>query len=223
MDAVLKNPQAVMAQGPVIAEAVLSSTILANRMELKRQVPAERVREYVKKVEHNAIQYCLYKTNVLKRAYFTTNFIANRYGHDFLLCLQMCLLGPVEYSSTPMIVYRERGPHPTLDPMGKGRPVTLWNLLTVGEAVGKAWITLLCGCYYILRPRELPLSNRLRSLYAFVTAFVARYPGRLLSDGILIAAFPLRRFVSWLWPVARRSSFLLALSRMVKARASISQ
>ena len=218
MAAMLRSPQAVMAHGPVIAEAIESTKVLANRMNLMKDSPSERIREYVKGVEHNAIQYSVYKTKTLKRAYVTTDFNLNRYGHDFHLCLQTCLLGPVECISTPMIIYKERGVHPTCDPMGKGRPVTLWNVLTVGEAIVKAWTTFLHGCYHLLKPREVPLSDRLRSLYAFGITFLRRYKGRLLSDGILIAALPVRWFVSWVWPLACRSSVLVALGRKVRTR-----
>ena len=131
----------------------------------------------------------------------------------------MCLLGPVEYSPTPMIIFREKGMHPTLDPMGQGRPVTLWNALTAGNASLKAWITLLYGCRYLLRPQEVPWSDRIRSLWAFGLAFMARYRGRLLRDAILVSTFPMRWLMSWAWPLAKRSSFLLALGRKIKARA----
>jgi len=221
MKAMLRSPQAVMAHGPVIAKAIRSTTILPNRMDLMTQDPSGRVKRYVGNVEHNAIQYALYKTSALKRAFLTTDFMRNQYGHDFLLCMQMCLLGPVEYSPAPMIVYWEKGMHPTQNPMGKGRAVTLWNLLTVGEAVGKVWITLLSGCYYLLRPYEVRLSIRIKSLIAFVGAFVRRYSRRLLNDAILIAAFPLRRLVAWTWPLARRLPLLLTLGHKLKVRDSL--
>ena len=104
MTALLRSPQAVMAHGPVIAEATRARELLANYMNLMKEDPSERVREYVKGLEHNAIQYGVYKTTILKRAYVTTDFITNHYGHDFHLCLQMCLLGPVEYSSAPIVI-----------------------------------------------------------------------------------------------------------------------
>lgn len=218
MAAMLSSPQAVMALGPVAAEAISSTKVLDNRMNLMKGHPSQRVKAFVQGVEHNAIQYGLYKTQFLKRAYATTEFSSNHYGHDYLLCLQMCLLGPVAYSPTPMIIYHEKGMHPTLDPMGQGRPVTLWNALTAGKAVFKAWITLLHGCVYLLRPRELTLSDRISSLWAFGSAFVARYRGRLVKDAILVSGFPLRWLVSRAWPLAKRSSLLLTLSRKCKAR-----
>lgn len=220
MVAMLRSPQAVMAHGPVVADATTSRSVLANRMNLMKEDPSERVGEYAKWVEHNAIQYSVYKTKILQRAYVTTDFIMSRYGHDYHLCLLMCLLGPVEYSSTPMIIYREGGGHPNRDPMGKGKQITLRNMLGGGTAILKAWITLLYGCLYLLRPREVSLSNRVRSLYAFGSSFIGRYRGRLMSDGILILAQPLRWLVSWAWPLARRSSILLALGRKIKARES---
>ena len=219
MVAMLRSPEAVMALGPVVAEAISSTRVMGKYMNLMKKNPSKRVREFVKGVEHNAIQYGLYKTKVLERAYATTDFMTNHYGHDYHLCLQMCLLGPVEYSPTPMIVYREKGMHPTLDPMGQGRPVTLWTLLTGGKAILKAWITLLHGCYYLLRPREVTFYNRVRSIRAFASAFVARYRGRLLRDAILIFSYPFRWLMSWAWPLAKRSSLLLTLGRKVKARA----
>ena len=219
MAAMLRSPRAVMAQGPVVAEATGSKKLLANHMTLMDEDPSVRVRAYVKGIEHNAMQYSVCKTKILQRAFFTTDFVSNHYGHDYHLCLQMCLLGPVEYSPTPMIIFREKGMHPTLDPMGQGRPVTLWNALTAGNASLKAWITLLYGCRYLLKPREVPWSDRIRSLWAFGSAFLARYHGRLLRDAILVSTFPMRWLMSWAWPLAKRSSLLLALGRKIKARA----
>ncbi len=216
MTAMLRSPQAVMAHGPVIAEATRSRELLANYMNLMKEDPSERVKEYVKGLEHNAIQYGVYKTTILKRAYVTTDFITNHYGHDFHLCLQMCLLGPVEYCSAPMIIYREAGELPTRDPMGQGKQFTIGNMLGGGRAIFKAWTTLLYGCYYLLRPQEITRFNRMKSLYVFGSAFIRRYRGRLMGDGLLILAQPLRWLVSWVWPLARRSSFLLALGRKIK-------
>lgn len=220
MAAMLRSPQAVMAHGPVIAEATVSSRVLANRMDLMDADASERIRAYVRGMEHNAIQYGVYKTKTLKRAYFTTNFIANQYGHDYHLCMQMCLLGSIGYSPAPMIVYKEKGEHPTLDPMGQGRPLTLWNVLTTGRFVLKSWITLLFGCWYLFKPGEVRLSDRLRATVAYGTTFIARYHTRLFKDAVLIAAFPLRWLVSRLWLYARRSSALLVLGRKAKTRAS---
>ena len=218
MAAMVSSPQAVMALGPVVAEAIGSTRVLDNRMNAMNDHPSERIRAFVKGVEHNAIQYGVFKKNVLTRAYVTSNFIASHYGHDYHLCLQTCLLGPVAYSPTPMIIYREKGIHPTLDPMGQGKPVTLWNLLTGGKAILKVWITLLHGCVYLLRPSEVTLSNRIGSLCAFGSAFVARYRGRLVKDAILVSGFPLRWPLSRAWPLAKRSPLLLTLSRKFKAR-----
>lgn len=218
MSAILKNPAAVMAHGPVIAEAINSTAILPSRMSLTGENPGDRVREYVKGVEHNAIQYSVFKTNQLKRAYFTTDFITNHYGHDYHLCLQMCLLGPVEYSTTPMIVYKEAGALPNFDPMGIGTQITIGSLLGGGRAITKAWTTLLYGSCYLLRPTEVRLGKRLSSLFAFVCAFMRRYRKRLLRDGLLIVAQPMSWVVSRAWPLARRSSFLLSLGQKIKAK-----
>ncbi len=218
MVAIVKSRATVMAHGPVIAEAITSTAILPNRMSLMGKGPDERIREYVNRVEHNAVQYAVFQTNSLKRAYLTTDFITNHYGHDYHLCLQMCLLGPVEYCSTPMIVYKEAGNLPTFDPMGLGAQITLGSLFGGGRAITKAWTTLLFGCCYLLRPKEVSLAMRLRSLYAFVCAFTRRYHGRLLRDGLLLAAQPLTWLVSWAWPLARRSSFILALGQKIKTR-----
>ena len=218
MAAMLRSPQAVMAHGPVVEEAIGSKIILANYMNLMDEDPSERVRAYVQGVEHNAIQYSVFKTTLLQRAYLTTDFMTNHYGHDYHLCLQMCLLGPVEYTSTPMIVYREAGEHPNLDPMGPGTQLTIGNMLAGGRAIFKAWTTLLYGGYYLLRPLEITLSNRVKSLYAFGSAFSGRYRGRLMKDGVFILTQPLRWLISRVWPLARRSSILLALGRKIKAR-----
>ena len=216
MVAMLRSPQAVMAHGPVVEETSSSRNLVANDMNLMNEDPSERVRAYVQGVEHNAIQYSVFKTKLLKRAYATTDFITNHYGHDYHLCLQMCLLGPVEYTSTPMIIYREAGEYPNLDPMGPGKQFTIGNSLGGGRAILKAWTTLLYGCYYLIRLREITLSDRVKSLYAFGSPFTGRYRGRLMRDGFLILTQPLRWLLSWVWPVARRSSIILTLGRKSK-------
>jgi glycosyltransferase involved in cell wall biosynthesis len=218
MGAILKSRATVMAHGPVIAEAITSTAILPNRMSLTARGPSERVGEYVKGVEHNAIQYAVFQTNSLKRAYLTTDFITNHYGHDYHLCLQMCLLGPIEYSSTPMIIYKEGGVQPTFDPMGLGTQITIGSLLGGGRAITKAWTTLLYGSYYLLRPTEVGLAMRLKSVFAFIGAFTRRYGRRLLRDGLLIVTQPLTWLVSRAWPLARRSSFLFSLGQKIKAK-----
>lgn len=218
MTVMLRNPQAVMAHGPVVVDAMRSRKLFPNYMNLMHEDPSERMREFVRGLEHNAILYSLYKTTILRRVFPRTDFLTMYFGHDYRLCLQMSLLGPVEYSTAPMIVYKESALHPNFDPMGAGRPVTLLNVLTAGPTILKVWATLLYGCYYLLRTPDVSFSNRVKSVCVFGATFVARYRGRLLRDTILILTLPLRWFVSWVWPLARRSSTLLTLGRKVKTR-----
>jgi glycosyltransferase involved in cell wall biosynthesis len=218
MIAMRQSPDAVMAHGPVIEEAAGTRNVLANAMDLTGPHAAQRVRAYVKGLQHNGMQYGLYKRSVLHRAYATSDFITNHYGHDFHLCLQMCLFGRVEYSLAPMVVYREHGSVPNRDPMGRGRAVTVSTMLGGHRAMLKAWITLLYGCYNLMRPREVPLRERIPALGAFAWAFIGRYGGRLLRDGILIVTHPMRWLLSCAWPMARRAPVILAFGRKIKAR-----
>lgn len=213
MTAMLRSPQAVMAHGEIVVTAIQSTKQIANRMDLMDEAPHNRILDFVRGFEHNAMIYGLYKTDMLKRACFKLH-----YGRDFHLCLQMCLFGPVEYCGAPMLIYKERNLHPHLDPMGPERKVTLLNVMTGGRAIFKAWTTLLYGCWYLLRPSEVSLSTRAACLCSFGPVFIGRYSSRLMRDASLILAQPAHWLLSCGWSVARRSSIVLALGRKVKER-----
>jgi hypothetical protein len=218
MNVMLRSPQAVMAHGPAMVDAAESRKMFLNSMNLMHEDPGDRMRAFVRGLDHNVILYSLYKAAVLRRLFPRTDFLTMYFGHDYRLCLQMSLLGPVEYSAKPMIIYKESALHPNPDPMGAGKPVTLLNILTAGPTVFKAWATLLYGCYYLLRSPGVSVSNRLSAARIFGTAFLGRYRGRLLRDAVLILTVPLRWLVSWTWPLARRSSTLVTFGRKIKTR-----
>jgi glycosyltransferase involved in cell wall biosynthesis len=215
LDALLRNDRAVMAHGAVVVEAEGREDLLeiTNEVHLAAMEAAERIRAFTQDIKHNAILYSLYRRGAL-----TKGVLGSCYGQDYLLCLQMCLLGPVEYIRTPMIVCRERKPVPSSDPMYVDVPITIMNLLTdSGLRRWKCWTVLTMGCYYLMRIRSASLTERMGAATAHVLAFSRRYRAQLAKE----AVFQLFAPVAWLsllvWRLARQWSLSLRLARKLQA------
>ena len=211
--AIMRHPAAVMAHGPIIAQAVRSTKLVPNRVELSGPDPTRRVRELVRGFEHNGMIYGLYKTAALRRVGFKLH-----YGRDLHLCLQMALFGRIEYSAASMISLHERTSDPAPDPMGCGRGLTVQNIMGGAKTDCKVWTTLLYGWWYLLTRPSVRLSARVASACAFGSAFIARYRTRLLTDAVLMAGYVVSRLGGSIWSIARRSSLLLAIARRLKPR-----
>ena len=95
----------------------------------------------------------------------------------------MCLLGPLEYVKTPVIVLRERKPIPNDNPMYADEPITMKALLTAGGLRRwKCWTVLLIGCYYLMRIRGVGLTGRVGAVGAHISAFSQRYRTKLAKE-----------------------------------------
>ena len=210
--ALQRNSAAVMAHGPVLVrlegqEALVERT---NEVHLAGWEAGERVRAFTNGIGHNGMLYGLYKRGALAQGTLGTCL-----GQDYLLCLQMCLLGPVEYVKTPMIVYQERWHVPTDNLMYPDRPLTLRDLLRSSRR--KCWTVLLMGCYYLARIRSISLSQRICGIAAHVFAFSRLYRVRLAKEVMFLLFTPARWLTSITWRLAHRRSFSLRLARKLQA------
>src|SRR5215471_17938376 len=123
------QPAAVMAHGIVLVQSEGRDDLVprANAVDLTMPDAATRIRAFTAGITHNAMVYGLYRLEALRQARFCYCL-----GQDYLLCLQMCLLGPVAYTPTSIIICAERKPQPSENPMYRIQPITLGNLLYTG-------------------------------------------------------------------------------------------
>lgn len=209
--AFLRNPHAVMSHGPVIAAPRDVTIEISNKMDLAITNAAQRVRIFTKNLRHNAILYGLYRRRELREAGF-----GDHYGQDYLLCLQMCLAGQVAYVESPMIIYREKNPLPSPDPMGPIRPLTLLALLR-GSTNYKGLKVLFLGSYYLLNAEEVNVKQRIVATTAFLWTFGWRYHHRLAKDLLFLLSSPLAWLSSLTWKLSQLVPGISRLGERVKA------
>jgi glycosyltransferase involved in cell wall biosynthesis len=210
--ALLRNGSAVMAHGPVLVKLEGGEDLeeRANEVHLADWAAAKRIRALTTGIRHNGMVYGLYRRGALAKGTLGTCL-----GQDYLLCLQMCLLGPVEYVKRPMIILTERGPVRTDNPMYRDRPLTLRDLLRSRRT--KCWTVLLMGCYYLARIRSISLTQRIRGIAAHVFTFSQLYRVRLAKEAVFLLFTPARWLSSFAWRLGHRWSLSLRLARKVQA------
>jgi hypothetical protein len=210
--ALQRNSTAVMAHGPVLVKLEGQEELVerANEVHLADWEVAERIRAFTKGIRHNGMVYGLYRRGSLAKGTLGTCL-----GQDYLLCLQMCLLGPVEYVKTPMIILQERWPVPTDNPMYGDRPLTLIDLLRSSRR--KCWTVLLMGCYYLARIRSISLTQRIRGITAHALTYSRVHGMRLAKEAVFLLFTPARWLSSSTWRLAHRWSLSLRLARKVQA------
>jgi glycosyltransferase involved in cell wall biosynthesis len=199
--ALLRQKGAVMAYGPVISKAQAGEAIVEvlGEARLSATQVAARVRTFTYALRHNALLYGLYRRDAMAK----TTYVPYGYGKDYLLCLQMCVLGPLVHINTPMIMYRERTPIPSMSPMPGNITITAASLLRVGRGKTKCWRVLLMGCYYLFTLRDTSLSQRLAGVATHVSAFSQRHRTRLVKDAVFLLFWPLNalsRRLTQRWP-----------------------
>ena len=210
--ALQEQPEAVMVHGTVLVQSPGSDGLrpFPNAMDLTMSDTAARIRAFTAGLIHNAIFYAgLYRLEALRQVH-----LGDRLGHDYLLCLQMCLLGPVAYTPTPTVIYAERHPRPNDNPMYTTLPVTLGNLLHAGHLHRrKCWTVLLRGCYELARLQGVPWPLRWRGVWAHVLAFCQRHYNRLLREAVFQGCEPLAWLSLRVWRLAQRWTLTAALAR----------
>jgi glycosyltransferase involved in cell wall biosynthesis len=212
VEALLRDSSAVMAHGAVLVRLGGREDLIevTNEVHLSDLEAAERVRAFTKGIRHNAMLYGLYRRSALAKGTLGTCL-----GQDYLLCLQMCLLGPVEYIKTPIVVYQERGSVPTDNPMYRARSLTIMDLLRYRRR--KCWTVLLMGCYYLARIRSISLTRRVCGIAAHALSFSRVYRVRLAQEVVFHLFAPAAWLSSIAWRLAHRWSVSLRLARKVQA------
>lgn len=212
--ALQSQPAAVMAHGIVLVQSVGRDDLVpfANAVDLTMPDAAARIRAFTTGITHNAILYGLYRLEAMRQV-----CLGHCLGQDYLLCLQMCLLGPVAYTPTPIVIYAERKPQPNDNPMYTTLPITLGHVLCTGRLQRrKCWTVLLRGCYELARLQDVPWPTRWRGIWAHIAAFCQRHHDRLAYEVVFQCCAPLAWLSLRTWQVAQRWTLTATLARMVK-------
>jgi glycosyltransferase involved in cell wall biosynthesis len=189
-----RHPETVMVHGPVEVDIVADGTeaMIPNDFDASMADAAARVAAFAGGVEHNGIYFGLYRRDAL--AHVRLRQVG---GHDFLVPLQMAMIGPIRRIDKPIIKYWHVW-GPVDNPMYGYRPLTIRKLLSRPANRFKCWIILGRGSWYLLRERHTPFGTRVRAGAAFVTTFGRRYAGYLFREAVYAAAAPVAYL---LWPV----------------------
>jgi glycosyltransferase involved in cell wall biosynthesis len=214
------QPAAVMVHGIVLVQSPGRDDLMpfTNAVDLAMPDAAARIRAFTAGITHNAIFYAgLYRLEALRQIRLSYGL-----GQDYLLCLQMCLLGPVAYTPTPTVIYAERKPQPHDNPMYTTPSITLGNVLCAGPVWRrKCWTMLLRGCYELARLQPVPRPTRWRSIRAHVTTFCQRHYDRLAREVVFQCCKPLAWLSLRAWRVAQRWTLTAALARKVHTRLTL--
>lgn len=191
------RPDTVMVHGPVELNLVQEGRVVVvdNAMDLTAADAAARVAALTRGLRHNGMLYGVYRREVLARVRFRQHA-----GQDFLVCLQMALLGSVEYVPAPLVRYRHVY-GPIDDPMYELEPLGLKNLLADwGTRRHKCFETMVRGVWYLLAVQGVGADVRVAAALAHVRAFSGRYWRHLLSEVVFVVSTP----AAWLaWPIIR--------------------
>jgi glycosyltransferase involved in cell wall biosynthesis len=213
------QPAAVMAHGIILVQSPGHDDLVprANAMDLAMPDAAARIRAFTTGITHNAMVFGLYRLEALRQVRFCSCL-----GQEYLLCLQMCLLGPVAYTSTPIVIFAERKPRPSENPMYPIPPITLGNLLCTGRLQRrKCWTVLLRGCYELARLQRVPWPERRCGIWAHVMAFCQRYYDRLAREVIFQGCEPLAWLSLCAWRLAQRWTLTADLARKAHTRLTL--
>jgi glycosyltransferase involved in cell wall biosynthesis len=212
LTALLKNNSAVMAHGWVIANRPGEEHlfVITNDGDLSQARVSDRIQTFIKRVTHNAMLYGLYRRAALSRG----TLGLYHYAQDYLFCLQMCLLGAIEYVRTPMIIYRENSAVHSTSCMYPEAPLTVRTLTNSGGTkMKKCWTVLLVGLYYFITIRGVPIRDRVAGAATLTFNFGLLYRNRLAKELIFQLFRPLAAVTAVLRGIAHRSRLCLHLMR----------
>ena len=216
VQAILRNDRAVTAHGIILVRTANGeeSAEYPNEIQLTDSNVATRIRNFTYGLRHHGMFFCLHRRTALLQAR-----LGSHIGQDYLLCLQMCLLGTIEYAPTPVIIYQERKKIPSSNPMYREVPVTLSHLLTANKIYRrKCWTVLLLGCYYLATTGQVPWTERWKGIAAHVVAFGSLYRSRFAKEILYQLFEPIAWLSVFVWLLAGRSPVTLRLARKVQAR-----
>ena len=216
VQAILRNERAVTAHGIVLIRTAdgKESAEYPNEIPLADTSAATRIRNFTYGLRHHGMLFCLHRRAALLQAR-----LGNHVGQDYLLCLQMCLLGAIEYVPVPVIIYQERGRRPSTNLMYDKVPMTLSHLVTANKIYRrKCWTVLILGCYYLATTGQVRWSERWSAIGAHVTAFGSLYRSRFAREILYQLFEPVLWLSILVWRLARQSPVTLRLARKVQAR-----
>jgi glycosyltransferase involved in cell wall biosynthesis len=212
VDALLKNPQAVLAYGPVFLQGPGWKEIVRvdNPMPMESLSPAQRIRLLVSELKTNVLEYGLYRREALGKGAY-----GDHSGADTLFLLQMCLLGPFVYTSDPMLIYQERGSEPR-DLMYHEVPLGMRHLLTAPPHIRrKCWNVLLRGVWYLGRIQGPSLHDKTSAIAVYVKTYVVKYRRRLAREIVFQLVDPLAKALSFLWDLSKRMPMTARIGKHV--------
>lgn len=209
MAALQAHPDAPMAYGPVRLHFDGAVHLaITNEMPLTGLSVGRRVQLFTESMQHNAMFYGLYRRRAAQYVR-----LGAHYGVDYLACLTMCLLGPLAYTPTPMLVYRhKRGPVTSFtNPMYESAPLTLRDLFTIGGVRRKkCWTVVLTGSRYLATTRAAAPGQRAAAIAAHVLTFGRRYWRPLAREAALLLVAGVQWLLTLPWRVSRRPDRALA-------------
>jgi hypothetical protein len=209
------NPSAVMAHGPIrVHGPTLSEPIeIAHDFDLRQPSAADRVRVFTENLLHNGMVFGLFRRDALLRAAPYRQHV----GHDYLMCLQMCVLGPIERVPSHLVSYLHR--YGTIGtPMYTREPITLRDLLIYrGVRRRKCWVTLLLGSLYILRARRVRLTDKVAAMVSHLGTFSTRYRRELCDEIPFLLCSPLRWLLIPVVPPARKAKATMVRHGLLRA------
>lgn len=216
LEALQRDSGAVMAYGPVLLRVQEQEELLeiSNEMHMTELDVRARVRAFTLGLTSQGIVYGLYRREAITKAVFPTC-----YGQEYLLCLQMCLLGALAYVRAPMVIYRLRKPTtPPYNPMYAEVPITVMNLLRLGGfRRRKCWTVLLMGCYYLSRMPGVSVAQRMQAIASHIVSFDQRYRRRLTKELVFLLFLPVSYIGAFVWSIARRWCVSGRVARKVQA------
>jgi len=202
LEALRRDERAVAAHGIVLVQTPGGREAVAypNDIGITDSRAAARVRAFITGRPHNAILYGLYRREALQRV-----VLGHCLGQDYLLCLQMCLLGPFAYIPHPIIRYSERKAVASSSPMYTEVPLTLRNLIQAGKVHRrKCWTVLLMGCYYLATVGHVRWSERWPAIVAHAVTFSQLYRRQLVKEVVFQLCQPVVWTAMVSWRLARR-------------------
>ncbi len=184
-----RDARVVMVHGPV--ELFLpkdgSTVVIDNAMDLSDPLPAARVAAYVQGVTHNGMLYGVYRRDALSRVRFRQHP-----GQDYLVSLQMAMIGEIAHLPAPLVSYRHVW-GAIREPMYVCTPVRWKDLLAYrGFKRWKCRITLWKGVKYLLLETGTPFRPRLAATRSFIKAFTTRYRRHLMTEALFALTAPVK-------------------------------
>jgi glycosyltransferase involved in cell wall biosynthesis len=191
-----RHPEAVLVHGPVEVDLLPHHQrfLVENDVEAAGRAAPGRVARFTRRVRHNAMLYGLYRREALQRAVFRQHV-----GQDFLVCLQLALIGPIVYVARPLIQYLHAN-GPVDDPMYRCPTLSMRAALAWPRNRFKCAIVMGRGCWYLLREHGTPLGVRIQAAVLFAGTFARRFRRHLAGEAMLALAAPVALA---LWPITR--------------------